>query len=486
MLKSELGHPRHRRAVSVLSTGALTIALSGCMVGPNYHKPSVPVPPAFTEQSQPAAAPVGSPAIAYHDWWKVFHDPVLDGMEMQADAANQDIKIAISHVDEASAATRSAHSFLLPSIAAVPNVSRNREAQGRPNNGNTQGLAATYNDIQLPLVASYEIDAWGRVRRSVESARATQQATEADLRFVRLSIEATVAIDYCSLRETDQELSIIDATIGDLTRGVSLTTTLYRHGLSGALAVDQAKTLLDQTTAQRQALQIQRAQLEHAIAVLLGRTVEGFSLPPQPSNPTPPEIPVGLPSDLLQRRPDVAEADRFVAAATAQIGVAKAAYFPQLSLTGVAGYESTNAASLLNWQNTIASLAASAVAPIFTGGRLKAGVEQAQAGYRGSLAQYEKTVLTAYQEVEDQLAALHYLESESQSEASAVTDARQAEQVALQRYRAGLVSYLDVVFAQESVLTNERTAAQISGQQLVASVVLIKALGGGWEGGNTP
>jgi len=486
MLNSELGYLHHRRIVSVLSIGALTIALSGCMVGPNYHKPSVPVPPAFTEQSQPAAAPAGPPAIAYHDWWKVFHDPVLDGMEMQADAANQDIKIAISHVDEASAATRSAHSFLLPSIAAVPNVSRNREAQGRPNNGNTQGLAATYNDIQLPLVASYEIDAWGRVRRSVESARATQQATEADLRFVRLSIEATVAIDYCSLRETDQELSIIDATIGDLTRGVSLTTTLYRHGLSGALAVDQAKTLLDQTTAQRQALQIQRAQLKHAIAVLLGRTVEGFSLPPQPSNPTPPEIPVGLPSDLLQRRPDVVEADRFVAAATAQIGVAKAAYFPQLSLTGVAGYESTNAASLLNWQNTIASLAASAVAPIFTGGRLKAGVEQAQAGYRGSLAQYEKTVLTAYQEVEDQLAALHYLESESQSEASAVTDARQAEQVALQRYRAGLVSYLDVVFAQESVLTNERTAAQISGQQLVASVVLIKALGGGWEGGNTP
>jgi multidrug efflux system outer membrane protein len=484
MLNSKLGHLHNRRAVSVLSIGAL--AITGCMVGPNYHKPSVPVPPAFTEQSQPAAAPAGPPAIAYHDWWKVFHDPILDGMETQADAANQDIKIAIAHVDEASAATKSAHSYLLPSIAAIPNVSRNREAQDRPNNGNTQGLAATYNDIQLPLVASYEIDAWGRVRRSVESARATQQATEADLRFVRLSIESTVAIDYCSLRETDQELSIIDATIGDLNRGVSLTTTRYRHGLSGGLAVDQAKTLLDQTTAQRQALQIQRAQLEHAIAVLLGRTVEGFSLPPQPSNPTPPEIPVGLPSDLLERRPDIAEADRYVAAATAQIGVAKAAYFPQLSLTGAAGYESTNAASLLNWQNTIASLAASAVAPIFTGGRLKAGVEQAQAGYRGSLAQYEKTVLTAYQEVEDQLAALRYLESESQSEASAVTDARQAEQVALQRYRAGLVSYLDVVFAQESVLTNERDAAQISGQQLVASVVLIKALGGGWQGGNTP
>jgi outer membrane protein, multidrug efflux system len=486
MLTSGFHFFRHLRATTAVSIGTFAMALSGCMVGPNYHKPSVPVPPAFTEQSQPAAATTGAPAIAYHDWWTVFHDPVLDGMETQADSANQDIKIAIAHVDEASAATKSAHSYLLPSIAAVPNVSRNREAQDRPNNGNTQGLAATYNDIQLPLVASYEIDAWGRVRHSVESAHAIQQATEADLRFVRLSIEATVAIDYYNLRENDQELEILNAMIADLTRGVTLTTTRYSHGLSGALAVDQAKTLLDQTTAQRQALQIQRAQLEHAIAVLLGRTVEGFSLPEQPFNHLPPEIPVGLPSDLLERRPDIAEADRNVAAATAQIGVAKAAYFPQLSLTGAAGYESTNAASLLNWQNTIATVAASAVAPIFAGGRLRAGVDQAEAAYRGSLAQYEKTVLTAYQEVEDQLAALHFLNNESQSEASAVSDARRAEQIAIQRYRAGLVGYLDVVYAQQSVLTNEQTAAQINGQQLVASVVLIKALGGGWAGGNTP
>jgi outer membrane protein, multidrug efflux system len=241
-----------------------------------------------------------------------------------------------------------------------------------------------------------------------------------------------------------------------------------------------------QTKAQRQALQIERAQLEHAIAVLLGRTVEGSSLPQQPSNPAPPEIPVGLPFQLLERRPDIAEADRNVAATTAQIGVAKAAYFPQLSLTGAVGYESTNAVSLLNWQNTIATLAASAVAPIFTGGRLKAGVDQAQASYRGSLAQYEKAVLMAYQEVEDQIAALHFLDNESQSEANAVSDARRAEQIAMQRYKAGLVGYLDVVYAQQSVLTNEQTATQISGQQLVASVVLIKALGGRWAGGNAP
>jgi multidrug efflux system outer membrane protein len=486
MLKCGFGHVRSRHAASAAALSALAVIVSGCMVGPNYHKPSVPVPPAFTEPNASAPAPTGSNAISYQDWWKVFHDARLDDLEKQADAANKDIKIAIAHVDQASAATNIAHSFLFPTVSAAPNVSRNREAQNRPNNGNTNGLAATYTDIQLPLVASYEIDAWGRIRRSVESARATQQATEADLRFVRLSIEATVAIDYYNLRETDQELKILDDTLADLTQGLALTTSLFQKGLSDELAVKQAQTLLDQTTAQKQALQIQRAQMQHAIAVLLGRTVEGFSLPDQPTNPMPPEVPLGLPSDLLERRPDIAEADRNVAAATAQIGVAKAAYLPQLSLTGLAGYESTNAISLLNWQNTIASLGASAVAPIFTGGRLKAGVAQAQAGYRLSLAQYEKTVLVAYQEVEDQVAALHYLEGESQSEDSAVRDARQAEDIATQRYKAGLVGYLDVIFAQETVLANERTAAQISSQRLVASVVLIKALGGGWTGVNTP
>jgi outer membrane protein, multidrug efflux system len=483
MLKCGFSHLRYR---TVLPAAVSTLALlvSGCMVGPNYRKPAAPVPPAFQEPTAPAAA--GPNAIAYSDWWKVFHDPTLDSLETQAAAANRDIKIAIAHVDEASAATNIAHSYLLPTVGAAPSVSRNREAQNRPNNGNTQGKAATYNDIQLPLFASYEIDAWGRIRRSVQSARATQEATVADLRFVRLSVEASVAIDYYQLRETDQELKIVDDTLTDFTRALALTTDRFKKGLNSELEVEQAKTLLDQTITEKQALQTQRAQLEHALAVLLGRTVEGFSQPDQPSNPTPPAIPSGLPSDLLERRPDIAEADRNVAAATAEIGVAKAAYFPQLSLTGLVGYESTNAVSLLNWQNTLASLGASVVAPIFTGGRLRDGVDQAQAVYRQSLAEYEKTVLVAYQEVEDQLAALQYLAGESQSEASAVHDATRAEEIAMQRYKAGLVGYLDVVYAQETELSNEQTAAQISGERLVASVVLIKALGGGWTGGNTP
>jgi outer membrane protein, multidrug efflux system len=484
MHKCGFDRMRYRLALSAGTISAAALVVSGCMVGPNYRKPSAPVPPAFAEPAAPA--PAGPTAIAYGDWWKVFHDPLLDNLETQADAANKDIKIAIAHVDEASASTSIARSFLFPTVGAAPSVTRFREAQDRPNNGNTYGKAATQNDMQLPLFASYEIDAWGRIRRSVQSARATQEATEADLRFVRLSAEASVAIDYYSLRMIDQQLKIVDRSIVAFTQALALTTNRFQKGLNSELEVAQAKTLLDQTITQKQALQMQRDQLEHAIAVVLGRTVEGFSLPDQRSNPTPPDIPIGLPSDLLERRPDIAEADRNVAAATAQIGVAKAAYFPQLSLTGLVGYESVNATSLLSWQNTIASLGASAVAPIFTGGRLRAGVNQAQAVYRQSLAQYEKAVLIAYQEVEDQLAALHYLEGESQSQASAVVDSRQAEMIATQRFKAGLVGYLNVVVAQETELADEQTAAQISGQRLVASVVLIKALGGGWAGGRTP
>ena len=310
----------------------LGVLLSGCMVGPNYKKPVAPVPSAFTGAPASGANSSGQNPIAYADWWKVFNDPVLNDLEAQADAANRDINIAVAHLDQAAAVTKATRSQLFPTVGAGVSASRTREAQNRPNNGNTGGLAKTYNDIQLPLVASYEIDAWGRVRRSIESSRATQEATEADLRFVTLSVEANVAVSYYNLRETDRELAILDSTIDTLRQSVQLTTNLFQHGLGSELEVKQAQTLLDQTISQKQALEIQRAQIEHGLAVLLGRTVEGFSVARSPNDAVPPQIPIGLPGDLLERRPDIVEADRNVAAATAQIGVAKAAYFPQLSL----------------------------------------------------------------------------------------------------------------------------------------------------------
>ena len=456
------------------------LSVTGCMVGPNYRRPAAPVPTQFKETGSATAGSNGTPAIAYSDWWRVFHDPGLDALESQIASANLDVRAAVARVDQAQAGTKYARSFLFPTLSLGASASRNREAQNRPNNGNTNGLAATYNDFQIPLILSYEADAWGRIRRSIESARAVQQATTADLRFVQLSMEASLAIDYYSLRETDAEQQVLQLTLQSLRQTVTLTSQRFRGGLTSELEVKQAQTLLDQTNAQAQALDVQRSQLEHAIAVLIGRPASEFSEPKAPLEGAPPAIPPGLPAELLGRRPDIAEADRNVAAATARIGVAKAAYLPQISLTGLAGFESTGGASLFSWANSIVSLGSSALTPLFNGGRLRAGVDQAAAAYRESLAQYQKNVLTAYQEVEDQLAALRILHDEAQSEAAAVDDAKQAEQIALNRYTRGLVSYLDVVYAQTALLANQRVETQIGGQRMVATVMLIKGLGGGW------
>jgi multidrug efflux system outer membrane protein len=465
-------------SVALAALCATGFLLAGCMVGPNYRRPAVPAPPAYQEPA-PTTDTTTAPSPAA--WWEVFHDPKLNDLEAQAEKANRDIGIAVASVDQADAARRSVRSNLYPAVAAQPSVSRNREAQQRPNNGNTGGLASTYNDIQLPLTMSYEIDAWGRIRRMVQSATAAEQATQDDLRFVKLTVTASVATDYYTLRETDAEIVIIQETEKDLQRGFDITDNQFRHGLISELAVKQAQTLLDQTRAQLEGLHIQRDQLEHAIAVLTGQTVEGFRISPDQVPINLPHIPPGLPSDLLELRPDVASAERSAASASAQIGVAKAAYYPQFSLTGFAGYESTNPTSLLNWQNTIASLMGSAVAPIFTGGRLHANVDQAQAAYRQAVLQYEKSVLVAYADVEDQLAAIHYLARQSQAEASAVADAKRAAEIALNQYQAGLVSYLDVVVAQQTLLTNEQAATQVNGAQAVSTVALIRALGGGWR-----
>jgi multidrug efflux system outer membrane protein len=464
----------------------MTMLLSGCSVGPKYHRPSAPVPNQFKESTEPAAQGPGTSPIAYNNWWLVFNDPTLNELETAADSADQDIRLAVARVDEAEAAARYARSFLTPTISLGASASRTREAQNRPNNGNTFGRASTFNDFQTPLFFSYEIDAWGRVRNSVESARDLHQASEADLRFVRLSVEAAVALDYYSLRENDAERLVLDSTIEQLQQALDVMNHRFHSGLNSELEVKQAKTLLDQTKAQAQALDVQRAQLEHSIAVLDGRAASDFSLPRTPFSGVPPSIPPGLPSELLARRPDIASADRFVAAATAQIGVARAAYLPQLSLTGFAGFESTALGSLFSWQNGIASLGAAALTPVFNGGRTRANVDQATAKYRESLAQYVKTVLTAYQEVEDQLAAIRILSGEAQSEADAVEDAKRAEEIALNRYKVGLVGYLDVVFAETTLLSNQRVATQISGQRMVATVVLVKALGGGWLGVSAP
>lgn len=472
--------PRRTDArLSAITIGlVIAVLLSGCAVGPKYHRPQAPVPSQYKESAVPATQSSGPTPIAYKDWWRVFDNPILDGLEKEADGANQDIRTAVARLDQAEAAARYSRSFLTPTVSLGVSATRTRQAQDRPNSRNIG--QATFNDFQGPLLFSYEIDAWGRLRRSLEAARDVQQATEADLRFVRLTVEANVAIDYYSLRENDAERAILDSTIQSLQQAFDVTNNRFHGGIASELEVKQSQALLDQTKAQAQALDVQRAQLEHAIAVLIGSPASNFSLPRSPLSGLPPSIPPGLPAELLARRPDIAEADRFVAAATAQIGVARAAYLPQISLTGFLGFESTDIGSLFSWQNRIASLGASAITPIFNRGRIRATVDQATAAYRASLAQYGKSVLIAYQEVEDQLAALRILSGESESQVAAVDDAQRALEIAMNRYKAGLVGYLDVLFAQTTLLSNQRVVSQISGQRMVATVLLVKALGGGW------
>ena len=455
------------------------LLLAGCRVGPNYVKPIVPAPPAFSEQH----ADVGAQEPSPKDWWIIFNDSVLSDLEARTIKANLDIRVAVAQVDQADAQRRLVRSGEFPTVAAQPAYGRTREAQDRPNNGNTNGQASTYNDLQLPLTLSYEIDAWGRIRRQVQSAAATEQASTDDLHFVQLTATSAVANDYFSVREADEEATIVLAVGKDLDLGLKVTTDQFRRGIISELAVTQAQAILDQARAQLQGIYLRRAQSEHAIAILTGTPAENFHIAPsadQTSLLNQPVIPPGLPAAMLDRRPDVQAAERQAAAASEQIGVAKAAYYPQFTLNGSAGYESVNPANVFAWQNTLASLIGSATAPIFTGGRLRAGVDSATASYRQSVANYEKTVLVAYGDVEDQLSAIRYLGDQERSEAAVVKSALRSTEIATNRYKAGLVSYLDVVFAQQTLLQNQQAVAQLRGQQAGSTVGLIRALGGGW------
>ena len=460
------------------------LTLTGCMIGPRYQKPVVPAAPQFKEGATAAGA--SSNPIGYSNWWLVFHEEQLSRLEQQADSGNLDIHAAIARVEQAQAYLKETHGYLLPTISGAGSASRNREAQNRPNNGNTFGRAATFNDFQISLLAGYEIDFWGKLRHTVEAAAATEQSQQANLKFVRLVTETGLAMNYFGLRELDAERSVLLATVEALRQAEQLTEERRRGGLASDYDVYQAKTLLDQTESQAKQIDIQRAQYEHVIAVLTGQNPSTFSLPRIPLDEAAPAIPAGIPSQLVEHRPDIQSLERTLASSNAQIGIAKALEFPQFTLSAAAGFESVNPSSVFAWQNSLASVGAGVLAPIFTGGRLKAQVEQTKAAYRETLAQYEQSVLTAFQQVEDQLAAIRILADEATSTANAVNDARKTEEIALNQYKTGLVDYLNVVNAQATLLYNQRTQTQIEGQQMEASVALIKALGGGWLDTQSP
>jgi len=411
----------------------------------------------------------------------LFQDPQLDALEARVGSANQNLKAAFARLQEARAATRIARADLFPALSLGASAARARTSAYSPRF--RTGQEPTLNNFDLEADLSYEVDLWGRVRNTVNAAKANQQASAADLASLDLALHAELATDYYTLRSQDAQQVLLEKTVEDYSRSLQLTTRLYRGGAAAVADVDQAQAQLQTARTQAADIALGRAQTEHAIAVLIGENPSGFHLDsnPLPTDTAPPPIDPGLPSTLLQRRPDVAAAERRVAAANAQIGVARAAYFPVFSLAAAAGFDSSNASTWLDAPSRIWSVGPQGVLTVFDAGRHRAQAAQAHALYDEQVADYRSAVLTAYQEVEDNLAALHRLEQESISESAAVTATAKALQQAEYRYKAGLVTYLEVATTETTALQAQLSRVSILNRRMDASVLLVKALGGGWR-----
>ncbi|HEX4544928.1 MAG TPA: efflux transporter outer membrane subunit [Candidatus Acidoferrum sp.] len=454
---------------------------AGCTVGPNYHRPAAPVP-AQWDISAPWREGAPKDNLAKGEWWSVFHDDQLSALENQAIDANQTIKVAAAHLEQARASAALQIATQFPNLATAPQAERQRISGNRPRNSTIPVTSAvTQNSYSLPFTAGYEVDLFGRRRRSIEAARASYQATAADLENVRLVITAELAGDYFTLRQLDTELGILNRTVETLQKGLQLVDSRHKGGVASGLDVAQEETLLNTTRTQAILLEQQRKQFEDAIAVLAGKPAPDFHVAIKEINAQPPPLDAGLPSALLERRPDIAEAERQMAVANAQIGMATAAYYPSMNLFGNGGWQAADVAKLLNVQSTFWAVGANVAENIFTAGSRRAQIEFAKAGYDANVASYRQTVLGAFQEVQDDVTGLAVLEQAEQSQQQAVDAARRTLDIATSRYTGGLVSYLDVVNAQQNLLNNEQELAVIKGQKLVTSVLLIKALGGGWD-----
>ena len=471
---------RPRICQAFFAIGGIALA-AGCTVGPNYHRPSAVVP-AKWDVAEPWRESAPRDAFPKGEWWAVFHDDDLSTLEKQALDANQDIKVSEAHLLQARATVTIQLSYLFPTLSAAPSAERQRISGNRPPNSNVAVTSAvTQNAYILPFTVNYEVDLFGKRRRSVESAQASYQASAADLENVRLMITSELAGDYFTLRQLDTEIAILNRTVEALQKGLQLVDSRHKGGVASGLDVAQEETLLNTTRTQAILLLQQRKQSEDAIAVLAGKPAPDFHLASKNLNAEPPPLNAGLPSDLLERRPDVAEAERQMAAANAQIGVATAAYYPSLNLFGQGGWQAANIARLLNVESTFWAVGANVAETIFSGGQRRAQVEFAKAGYDANVASYRGSVLNAFREVQDALAGLTILDQARQSQQQAVDAARRTLDLSLNRYEGGLVSYLDVVTAQQNLLTNEQELAVIEGQRLITSVLLVKALGGGWD-----
>jgi len=460
----------------------LLLLLAGCAVVPDYKRPAAiePLPATYDgatnewKLATPAAhAPKGA-------WWEIFDDAELNRLEQQAATANQTLQAAVARFAQARAAADVAQAGLFPRIGVSSTATRKSDSDKRPleTTGEAAGRAYTYNNFSIPFDLSYELDLWGRVRLQLESTRATQQAAAADVEAVRLAIAAEAAADYFTVRALDAEKAALTASIAAYWKSLELTRNRRAGGLVSDLDVAQAETVVQTAEAQVPAIALTRAKFEHALAALTGQASTQFRLAAKPLENEPPVIPAELPSALLERRPDVAAAERRMAAANAGIGVAKAAFFPTVRFNGLAGLQSIDAGTLFNWPSRFWAVGPSLTLPLFDAGQRNANLRSARASYEETVARYRQTVLTAFAEVEDNLAAQRLLVEQYQRELAAWESARKQLVIAENRYRGGLVSYLSVVTAQTAALEHERAVARLRGQRAVATVALIKSLGG--------
>jgi NodT family efflux transporter outer membrane factor (OMF) lipoprotein len=468
-------------SAAVLLSFLGVVFVSGCVAGPNYHRPDVATAPAWKEQP-PWRAADPKDSIPKGDWWTTFADDELNQYEAQALKANQTIEIARNQLQQARASARITQSGLFPTLNAGISAQRAQTSAFRPT---TTGIPlvspATQTDLLIPFNFSWEPDVFGGVRRGVESANAAYQASAAGLENVRLVVTSELAVDYFTLRELDAEIAVVNSSVEYQGKSLQLVQNRHAGGIASGLDVAQQETLLNSTKTQATLLRQQRAQFEHAIAALVGVPASSFSVPVKPLALAPPMVPIGVPSDVLERRPDVAQAERLMASQNAQIGVAKSAFYPGISISGGGGFESTDIGKIVSASTGFWSLGVAVTETVLSGGRRRAQVDFAKSGYGASVATYRQTVLTAFQEVEDSLSGLSVLAQAAETQQQAVDASQRALKIANDRYTGGLVTYLDVINAQQTVLDSQRLATQILGQRLVTSVGLVKALGGGWD-----
>lgn len=475
---------RRCRSLTLVS-GAAFLFVAGCTVGPNYVRPTAEVPTAYKELPPDWKPAQPSDAIARGKWWEIYQDTQLNSLEEQIDVSNQTLKAEQEQFAEARAALKITRSQLFPNVTGSFAASRTDQSQNKPLFNRTLEKK-DYNDFVLPIDVSYEADLWGRVRRTVEASRSEAQATAADLANVSLSLHAELASDYFQLRGLDAQKQLLDSTVQSYEKALELTESRYHGGLASAVDVAQAQTILETTRAESVDVEVQRAAFEHAIAVLVGKPAAQFSLPPTPLTAPPPVVPAGLPSDLLERRPDISAAERRVQEQNAQIGVAKAAYFPLVTLAASGGFESAVAGTLLQGPSAFWMLGGQAAETLFDAGRRRGVSDQAKSAWNQSVDNYRQTVLTAFQEVEDNLAALRILQNEADTQAGAVAAAQHSLSLSITRYKGGVTNYLEVTTAQSAALSDEVTAVNILTRRMAASVLLIKAIGGGWNVSQIP